>query len=91
MLGFLNVLLINLGQTIDIVMVALDAEVLCQIDNLHVLRDSVLLKECLTLTMSEAEEYDVDLVERHCVSKAQLGFPEQSLVYVADQITCIAL
>ena len=42
-LGFGNLCLIDFRQTVDIVVVALDAEVLGQIDDLHMLRNRVLL------------------------------------------------
>ena len=42
-LGFLDFLLVDLGQTVDIIVIALDSEVLCQVDDLDVLRDGVLL------------------------------------------------
>ena len=70
---------------------ALDAEVLCQVDDLNVGRDGVLLKERLALAMAEAEEYHVDLVERHLVSKLQVGLADEAFVYVRNQIACVAL
>ena len=91
MLRFLDILPVNLWQAIDIVVVALDAEVLRQVDNLHVLRNGVLLEECLALAMTEAEEYDVDLVERHLVSKLQIGLADEAFVYVGNQIAGVAL
>ena len=80
MLRLLDVLLIDFWQTIDIVVGALDAEVLCQIDNLHILRDGMLLEECLALAMTKAEEHNVYLVQRHLVSELQIGIADQSFV-----------
>ena len=55
-LGLNDIRLVDLGQAVNIVMIALDAEILCQVDDLHVLRDGVLLEEGLALAMSETEE-----------------------------------
>jgi len=90
-LSFLDFLLIDLGQAVDIIVIALDSEVLCQIDDLHVLRDGVLLEESLALAMSEAEEDDVDLVERHFVSKLQIGLANESFVDIANEVASVAL
>ena len=91
MLCLHNLFLIYFWQAIDIVMIALDAEVLCQVDNLHVGGDGVLAEESLTLAVSEAEEDDVDLLERHLVGKPQIGIANESLVYVADEIASVTL
>ena len=53
-------------------MLAFDTEVLCQIDYFHIFRDGVLLKECLALTVTETEEYNIYLIKRHLVSKLQI-------------------
>ena len=86
-----NLILVDLGQTIYIVVITLDAEVLCHIDNLHVFRNGVLLEESLALTMPEAEEHHIHLVERHIGSKTQVGVADESFVYIADKIACITL
>ena len=72
-------------------MVTLDAEVLCQVDDLHMLGDGVLLQESFTLPMPEAEEYDVDILKRHRVSELEVGFPNQSFMNIAYQIPRITL
>ena len=84
-------ILMCLRQAVDIVMVSLDAKVLRQVDNLYSFGDGVLLKECLTLAVSEAEEYDVNLVERHLVGKLQVGVADEAFVNVRNQIACVAL
>ena len=84
-------LFINLWQTIDIVVVSLDAEILSEVDNLHVLGDGVLLQELFTLAVSEAEEHHVDLVERHLVRELQIRLADESLMYIAHQVPCVAL
>ena len=83
--------LMRLGQTVDIVMVTLDAEVLGEVDDLHVLRNGVFLQEGLALAVTKAEEHHINLVERHLIGKAQLGLSEQTLVDVRNQIASIAL
>ena len=72
-------------------MVALDAEVLCQVDNLHAFRYRMLLEERLALAVTEAEEHDVDLLKGHRVGKAQVGVADESFVHVAHQIAGVAL
>ena len=57
-------------------------EVLCQVDNLHVLRNIVFLQERLALAVTEAEEDDIHLVERHLGGKLQISLAIQSLVQV---------
>ena len=89
MLGFLDVLLVNLGQTVNIVVIALDSEVLCQVDNLDVSRDGVLFEECLALAMSETEEYDIHLIKRHLVGKLQVCVTNQAFVDIADKVACV--
>ena len=64
-----NLLFVNLGQTIDIVVFALDAEVLCQVDNLNVGGYSMLFKESLALAVAKAEEYNIYLLEGHLIGK----------------------
>ena len=66
-------------------------EVLCQVDNLHVLRNIVLLQERFALAMTEAEEDNIYLVERHLGGKLQVGLAIQSLVNFSHQVACITL
>ena len=63
-------------------MVTLDAEVLCQVDNLDVLRNSVLLQEGLALAVAEAEEDDIDLIEWHLVGELQFSLADEAFVHV---------
>ena len=66
-------------------------EVLCQVDNLHVLWNIVLLKERLALAVTEAEEDDIHLVERHLGGKLQVGLAIQSLVNLSRQVAGVTL
>ena len=86
MLALRNLLAVNLRQAIHIVVVALDAEVLCQVDDFHVGWNRVLLQERLALAVAEAEEHHIDLVKRHFCREALLGFPEQPLMHIAEEI-----
>ena len=52
---------------------------------------AMLLEERLTLAMAEAEEYDIDLRERHLAGEAEIGIAQQAFVYVAYAIACIRL
>ena len=89
MLALRNLLLVNLWQAIHVIVVALDTEVLSQVDNLHVGRNRVLLQECLALSVSEAEEHHIHLVERHLRRELQLGLAQQALVYVIHFIPSV--
>ena len=73
MLCILNIFLINFGQSVDIVVIPLDTEVLSQVNDFDVGRNGVLLQERLALPMSEAEENNIDLVEGHLIRKLQIG------------------
>lgn len=91
MLSLCNLLFINLWQTIDIIMIALNTEVLCEVDDLDVPWDGVLLEECLALAMTKTEEYDIHLIERHLVGELQVSLTDESFVYVADEIASVTL
>ena len=82
MLSLQDVFLVDLWQTINIIVVALDAEVLCQVDDFYVLWDGVLFEECLALAVSEAEEYHINLIERHLIGKLQIGIANQTFVHI---------
>ena len=83
--------LVDLGQTIYIVVITFDAKVLSQIDNLDILGDGVLLEELLALAMAEAEVDDIHLVERHLIGKLQISLANQSFVDIADKVACVTL
>ena len=91
MLSLHDFLLVDLGQAVDIIVIALDAEVLCQIDDLDILGDGVLLEELLALAMAEAEVDDIHLVERHLIGKLQISLANQSFVDIADKVACVTL
>ena len=91
MLCFLDSLLVNLWQAIDVVVVASDSEVLCQIDDLHMAGDGMLLEELFALPMTKAEEDYVDIFEWHLVSKPQVGVADESFMHVAYKIASITL
>ena len=86
-LGYL--LAVGLRQTIHVVVIALDAEVLCQVYYLHVGWYGVLLEECLALAVTETEEYHVNLVKRHLAGKLQFGVAYQTFVHVIHLVACI--
>ena len=72
-------------------MLALDAEVLCQVYYLHSLRNGVFLEECLALAVSETEEHHIHLVERHLAGKLQFSVAYQSLMHVIHLVARIRL
>ena len=91
MMGLLDFCLVNFRQTIDIVVVALDTEVLGKVNDLDILWDGVLLQEGFALSVSEAEEDDIDLVKWHLIGELQVRFANESFMYIAHQIARIAL
>ena len=82
MLTICNEVLVRLRQPINIVVTALNAEILCQVNDLHVLRNAMLLEECLTLAVAEAEEHHIHLVKRHLVSKLQVRITDETFMHV---------
>ena len=91
MLSLLDFDLVDLRQTIDVVMVTLDTEILCQVDDLDILRDGMFFQESFTLAVTKAEKDDIHLVERHLVGKPQISLADESFVHIADEIACVAL
>ena len=92
MLALLYLRLVYLGQSVHVVVGRCgDAEVLRQVDNLHVGRDGVLLQELLALAVTEAEEHHVHLVEGHGIGKPQVGVAQEALVHIGHKVACIAL
>ena len=77
----------NFGQSIDIVVVAFDSKVLCEVDDSHIVRDVMFFQESLALSVSETEEQDIHLVERHLVGEEHVGLSVQSLMYVAHRVS----
>ena len=86
-----NLGLVDFRQSVDVVVVALNAEVLREVDNLDAVGDGVLLQERFALAVTETEEDNVYLIEWHLVGKTQISVTNQSFVHVADQIAGIAL
>ena len=91
MLGLGNLLAVNLRQAIHIVVIAFDAEVLGEVDNLHVLWNRMFLEERFALAVTEAEEQNIDLVKGHLVGEAQFRLTDESFMDIAYQISRIAL
>ena len=94
-----NLRAVDLGQSVDEVValagecqrVALDAEVLRQVDDLNMRRDGVLPEKGFALTVAEAEEEHVDRVKGHGVAEAQRGVADEPFVDVGDEVAGIAL
>ena len=78
-----------LWQAIHIVMFACYTEILCQVDDAHMGRNLVLLKEGTALAMTKAEEHHIHLFPRHLAGEAEVGFAIQALVYLAHRIAGI--
>ena len=84
-------LLVDLRQTIDVVVVAFDTEILRKVDDFHMAGDGMLLEELFALAVAETEEDHVDILERHLVRKPQVCIADESFVYITHQIAGIAL
>ena len=67
------------------------AEVLSQVDDLHAFGNVVGLHESLTLAVSEAEEDDIHVAERHVLGEDQVGIAIEPLVDVGHGVAGIAL
>ena len=71
-------------------MITLDAEVLSQVNNLDMGRNGVLIEELFTFSVTKTEEDDIYLVKGQGISKSQFCFPDESFMYIAQQIASIA-
>ena len=67
------------------------AEVLCQVDDLHLGGYVVLRQEPLALAVAKAEEEHVDIVEGHLAREAKVSIAVESLMHVGDEVSGIAL
>ena len=89
-LGYLRA--VDFRQTIYIIItLALKSEVLCKIYYLHMLRNLMLLQESLALAMTETEEHNVDIIERHLGSELQVGIAVKTFMHVGNKVAGIAL
>ena len=92
MLTLADLLLMYLGQAVYVVVCGrCDAEVLRQVDDLHMLGDGVLLQELLALAMAETEEHHIHLIEGHGIGKAKVCVAQQSLVHIGYKVARVAL
>ena len=91
MLALTDGIPVGLGQTIDKVVSALDAEVLRHIDDLDAGWYVVFAKVGFAFAMAEAEEHYIDLVERCLVGERQVGIAIESLMNSGYGIACIRL
>lgn len=101
--GLRNTVVVDLRKTIDKVMAVCrrmlcggyrcrcQTEVLCQINDLHTLRDLMLAEECLTLAVTETEEDNIDIVKRQLVGEPEGGVAIESFVDIRDEVTTVAL
>ena len=85
-----NLVVVDFGQSIYVVVTAFDAEILCQVDDFHVGGYGMFLEERLALSVTEAEEHHVNLVERHLVGKLQFGIAYESFMNITYKVACIA-
>ena len=84
-----NVSPVYLGQTVDVVVVTLDAEVLRKVNYLDIGRYGVFLEECFALAMAKAEEDDIDLVEGHLRGEPQFGVAHEAFVDIVHFVASI--
>ena len=82
-------LAVQLGQSVDVVVVAFQPEILRQVDNPDMFRDGVFLQELFALSMTEAEKHNIHVVERHRRRECHITLAKQSPVHVADEVAGI--
>jgi hypothetical protein len=83
---------VYLGQTVDIIVRWSGyAEILSKVDNLNILGNGVFLQESLALSMTEAEESHINLVERHFGRKFHIGLAYQTAVNIGNLVACVRL
>ena len=82
---------VQFRQAVDeVVVVALDAVVHGEVDNLQLFRYVVAFHEFLRIAVGGAEKEDVDFVQRQLVGESQVCFSVQAFVYVGDSVSGIA-
>ncbi len=91
MLCFTDCLAMYLGQSVYVIVVSLDTEVLSHIYNLNIRWNRVFFKKSFTLAMTKTEEYHVDFVERHLICETKISLTIQSFMDITHSIACIAL
>ena len=88
-----NVFAVELRQPVDeVVRAVVDAEVLREVDNAHLLRDfrSVRLHEFARFAVGRAEENHVDIGKRCCRCKHQIGVAHKPLMHGSHWVAGIA-
>ena len=86
-----NIFFVDFRQSVDVVVIPLDTEVLSQVDNFDFGWDGVLLQKLFALAVAEAEEDYVNILEWHLVSKPQVCVADEAFMHIAYRITCITL
>ena len=70
-------------------MIATNAEILCEVNNLYIVWHGMFLQESFALAVSETEEDDVDLIECILACELQIAIAIQSFVYLTYLIACV--
>ena len=83
-----NLLALHLRQTIDKAIVLI-TKILCQVHNLHVGRNVVLLHKLSTCSVSRAEEQQINCSQVVLRREAQVTLSIQSAVYLAHEVASI--
>ena len=82
MIASADLVTMGLGQSVYIIMAGRsNAEVLCQVDNLHMLGYAVFLQESLALAMAKTEEHHIHLVKRHIGRKLHFCFTNEAFMH----------
>ena len=91
MSGLADTSSVQFGQAVnEIVFIAFDTVIHAEVDDLHVVGNSMAFHEFLCIAMSGTEEQKVDAVQRELVGETHIGFSEQSAVNVSDQVAGVA-
>ena len=88
MSAFFYLFAMDFGQTVNVVVRWCgNSEILCHIDDFHIVGNVVLIQERPTFAVSEAEEHHVNLVERHFGGKPKVGFAHKAFVHIAHKVS----
>ena len=72
-------------------MVSCNSEILCQVNNLDILRNCMFFQKLLALAMTKTEEHHIYLVKRHLVGELQFCVAQQTFMHVINIVAGITL
>ena len=85
-----NKVVVGRSHKTGIAVIARNAKVLCKVNNPYMLRNMMLPDKRLALAMTEAEEYNVDIIKWHVGGELHVCVSIETLVYVGNIVACVA-